>query len=173
MAAPDINSNYYIMQSYGGWSPCIEGNNTYGLLPFAGSVLPNCVGYICGRFNELLHENACTYFGSVNARNLYALGVSQGLSTGNDPVVGGVICFDTDYLGHAVVIESIIDNDTVVVSESGWRYTTGPVVKSYTMYRVNGVWQYQGGTYQGIVYPPVSVGTDDYYMLFLDEEGFN
>ena len=41
----DIYSNYYIKTTYGGWSPCILGNNAYGLRPFAGSVLPNCVGY--------------------------------------------------------------------------------------------------------------------------------
>lgn len=45
MPAPDIYSNYYIMTSYGGWSPCIEGNNAHGLRPFAGSVLPNCSGF--------------------------------------------------------------------------------------------------------------------------------
>lgn len=44
---PDIYSNYYIMQSYGGWSPCIQGNNAHGLRPFAGSVLPNCTGFVC------------------------------------------------------------------------------------------------------------------------------
>lgn len=43
--APDINSNYYIRYTYGGWSPCIEGNNAHGLRPFAGSVLPNCSGF--------------------------------------------------------------------------------------------------------------------------------
>ena len=43
--AADIYSQYYITTAYGGWSPCIEGNNNYGLRPFAGSVLPNCVGY--------------------------------------------------------------------------------------------------------------------------------
>lgn len=167
----DIYSNYYIQTAYGGWSPCIEGNNQYNLRPFAGSVLPNCVGYICGRFNELLNAGACTWFGSVNARDLFQLGVSQGLLTGHDPIVGGVICFDTDYLGHAVVIEHVIDQNTVEVSESGWRYTTGPVVKTYTMYRSGGAWQYSGGTYQGIVYPPgVVIPQQDYYMLFLEEE---
>ena len=41
----DINGPYYIQTAYGGYSPCIEGNNAHNLRPFAGSVLPNCVGY--------------------------------------------------------------------------------------------------------------------------------
>lgn len=41
----DINSNYYKTIAEGGWSPCIEGNNTYGLRPYTGCTLPNCVGF--------------------------------------------------------------------------------------------------------------------------------
>ncbi len=170
----DINSNYYIQTAYGGWSPCIEGNNQYGLRPFPGSVLPNCVGYTVGRFNELLHEGACTWLGSVDAKNQLALAISQGLSWGDDPVVGGVVCFDSSADGHCYVIEQVIDNDTVIASESGWNYTTAPVVKTFTRTRSGGVWQYQAGyTYQGIIYPPHAIGSaEDYYMLFLDEEGW-
>lgn len=153
----DINSNYYIMTSYGGWSPCIEGNNTYGLRPFPGSVLPNCVGYTTGRFNELLQLGACTYFGNTNADNFLTLGISQGLSYGDDPVVGGVIVWSTSGTGHCAVIEQVIDNDTVVTSESGWNYTTAPVVTTHTRVRSGGAWQYPGGTYQGIVYPPFDI----------------
>lgn len=41
----DIYGPYYIQTAYGGYSPCIEGNNAHNLRPFAGSVLPNCVGF--------------------------------------------------------------------------------------------------------------------------------
>lgn len=170
----DINSNYYIQTAYGGWSPCIQGNNQYGLRPFPGSVLPNCVGYTVGRFNELLNEGACAWLGSVDAKNMLALAISQGLPHGDDPVVGGVVCFDSSADGHCYVIEQVIDNDTVIASESGWNYTAAPVVKTFTRYRSGGAWQYQSGyTYQGIIYPPHAIGSaEDYYMLFLDEEGF-
>lgn len=122
----------------------------------------------------MLHEGACTWLGSVNAKNLLALAIGQGLSYGDDPVVGGVVCFDSSAEGHAYVIEQVIDNNTVIASESGWNYTTAPVVKTFTRTRSGGAWQYQSGyTYQGIIYPPHVVGTDiDYYMLFLDEEGW-
>lgn len=177
--AANINSNYYIMTSYGGWSPCIQGNNAHGLRPFAGSVLPNCVGYTTGRFNELLGLNACTYFGNTNAENFYTLGLSQGLSGGTVPVVGGVIVWKTSGTGHCAVIERVIDNDTVYTSESGWGYTTAPVVKNYTRRRgSDGNWGYNG-IFQGIVYPPGPVppqpigGPSKYYMLFFDNGRIN
>lgn len=125
-------------------------------------------------------ENACTYLGSVDAKNMLALAISQGLPYGDDPVVGGVVCFDSAADGHCYVIEQVIDANTVLASESGWNYTTAPVVKTFTRTRSGGAWQYQAGyTYQGIIYPPgtppgPSGGDEEgYYMLFLDEEGFN
>lgn len=172
----DIYSNYYIMQSYGGWSPCIQGNNAYGLRPFAGSVLPNCVGYTVGRFNEMLNEGYCRWLGNTDARNQLALAQSQGLPTGDDPVVGGVICWWSAENGHCAVIEEVIDANTVRTSESGWSYTHAPIVTSNTRYRVGGAWQFMSGyVYQGVIYPPGYTpggnGDDDYYIMWLQEEG--
>lgn len=90
----------------------------------------------------------------------------QGLATGDDPVVGGVVCFDSAADGHCYVIEQVIDNDTVIASESGWNYTTAPVVKTFTRYRSGGAWQYQSGyTYQGIIYPPRTPISDNDGLL--------
>ena len=172
----DIYSNYYITTGYGGWSPCIQGNNAYGLRPFNGSVLPNCVGYTVGRFNEMLNEGACTWLGNTDARNQLALAQSQGLLTGDDPVVGGVICWWSAENGHCAVIEQVIDNNDVITSESGWSYTTAPIVRTQHRYRSGGAWQFGSGyVYQGIIYPPgyTPGGNDDedYYMMWLQEEG--
>ena len=176
MAAPDIYSNYYITTGYGGWSPCIEGNNYYGLQPFPGSVLPNCVGYTVGRFNELLGLNACPWLGSVNAKDIYDLARSQGLQVGNIPRVGGLICWDAPYPleGHCAIIEEVIDNNTVKTSESGWNYTVPPIITEHTRTRVNGDFYYGiSYIYQGIVYPPLSGLDLDYYIMFLNNEGVN
>lgn len=154
-------------------------------------VWPQAVSWLCtaqlcrvhltvGRFNELLNEGACTWLGSVDAKNMLALAISQGLPYGDDPVVGGVVCFDSAADGHCYVIEQVIDNDTVIASESGWNYTTAPVVKTFTRTRSGGAWQYQSGyTYQGIIYPPgtppgPSGGGDDedYYIIWLQGEGY-
>lgn len=174
----DIYSDYYIMAAYGGWSPCIEGNNAYGLRPFSGSVLPNCVGYTVGRFNEMLNEGACTWLGNVDARDQLALATSQGLASGDDPVVGGVICWWSAQNGHCAVIEQVIDPDTVITSESGWNYTTPPIVTTNTRYRSGGDWQlpWTGYVYQGIIYPPYTPMSDDDAMLLFsilrDDEDF-
>ena len=117
---------------------------------------------------------ACTWLGSVNANQMLNLAISQGLSYGNDPVVGGVICWDNGGDGHCAVIERVIDANTVETTESGWNYTAAPIVRNETRYRVGGSWVYQAGyTYQGIFYPPHAIANDnDYYMLFIDEEGW-
>lgn len=171
---PDINSNYYIMTSYGGWSPCIQGNDAHGLRPFAGSVLPNCVGFVCGEFNERLGLGACTYFGSVNAVNLYNLGRSQGLQTGTDPVVGAVIVWsDGGGPGHAAVVDSIVSSTEISTHESGWNYDTAPCWHVRNRHKVNGTWYYKEGyDFVGFVYPPntPTATDDDYYILFLSNE---
>ena len=170
----DIYSNYYIMTAYGGWSPCIQGNNAYGLRPFTGSVLPNCVGYTVGRFNEILNEGACTWLASVDAKYMLSVAISQGLSYGDDPVVGGVICWDSSVAGHCAVIEEVIDANTVRTSESGWNYTSPPIVTDNYRYRVGGAWQlpWTGYTYQGIFYPPAPAPSNDidYYIMWLQGE---
>ena len=168
---PVLTSNYYITQAAGGWSPCIEGNDAYGLRPFPGSVLPNCVGYTVGRFNETLNEGDCTWLGNVNANMLYALAISQGLSVGDTPIEGGVIVWDDGNEGHAAFIEGVFDNDTVETSESGWNYTSPPIVTAHIRHRVNGDFVYAAGyTYLGIIYPPGTGKQNDYYMLWLQNE---
>ena len=127
---PVLNSGYYITQASGGLSPCIEGNNAYNLRPFPGSVLPNCTGYVTGRFNEVLSLGACTYFGNYNANLYYGIGQLQGLQVGDIPIPGGVIVWDDGNEGHAAFIEEVFDNDTVQTSESGWNYTSPPIVMS-------------------------------------------
>jgi hypothetical protein len=166
--SPDIYSNYYIQTSHGGWSPCIQGNDDHGLRPFSGSVLPNCVGMICGEFNERLNLGACTYFGSTDARNLYALGASQGLATGTDPVVGAVIVWDDGNHGHAAIVDEIVSSTEIVTHESGWNYDTAPCWHVRNRYKVGGVWEYKTGyTFTGFVYPPGTNTGDETLLAYM------
>lgn len=155
----DINSKYFIMRQYGGYSPCIEGNNEYKLRPFRGSVLPNCSGWAVGRFNQLLNLNTCKWLGSWNARDMLKNAKAQGLKTGTAPVIGGLLVWDTDFKGHCSVIENIENDSEVITSESGWRYTAGPIVRTITRKRTGQAWEYPGGKFLGIVYPPTEADT--------------
>ena len=175
--AANINSNYYIMTSYGGWSPCIQGNNAYGLRPFAGSVLPNCVGYAVGRWNELMNLGACTYLGNRDAKWLYSLAISQGCTASSTPTTGALMVWgdltDPNDDGHAAIVETVNSPTQVVASESGWNYTSAPIIRNITRNSGGGSWG-SSKPFLGFVDIPVPIptpgGSSKYYMLFLDEE---
>lgn len=149
----DIYSPYYIQRAYGGYSPCVEGNSAHGLLPFAGSVLPNCVGLVVGRYNELQNLGACPYLGSVNANELLQYCASQGLPySATTPVVGAVMVWDDGYEGHARIVEGVNSPTSIDYSESGWNYTSQPIVRYGTASIGNGNWGWNA-TFLGFIYP--------------------
>lgn len=153
----DIYSPYYIQQAYGGYSPCIQGNNAHGLLPFPGSVLPNCVGYATGRFNEIMGLNSCTYLGSTEAMYFMQFCASQNLQSGMIAQYGACMVWD-DWQGeggHVAIVESVVDANTVITSESHWNATSYPLVENRTRNYGNGNWGY-GGTFLGFIYLPLS-----------------
>lgn len=163
----DITSNYFIMRAYGGWSPCVQGNDEHGLRPFAGSVLPNCVGYIVGAFNAFGNWGACPFLGSVNANELMQYVSSQNLTSGFDPRVGACMVWDDGIEGHAAFVEQVIDNDTIITSESGWNYTAEPIIRTYTRHRASN-WNW-GGTFLGFIYNPAA-RLEEYYLLWLEDD---
>lgn len=176
MPAPDINSNYYIMTAYGGWSPCIQGNNAHGLRPFPGSVLPNCSGFATGRYNERLNLGACTWLGSWNGGDFLVNGMAQGLPAGTDPVVGGAMVWRNSGDGHVAIVEQIISPTEIICAESGWDWTTN-AWEYRTHYYNNGSWHGNPNyIYQGCLYPPgtppgpLPGNTNDYYMLWLEDD---
>lgn len=179
-SGPDMYSNYYIQISHGGWSPCVEGNNDYGLLPFSGSVLPNCSGWATGRFNEILNLGACTWLGNWNGGDFLYYAQLQGLPCGTDPVVGGAMVWRNSGEGHVAIVEQIISPTEVICSESGWYWTSPPVWDYKTHYYNYGRWHSNPDyIYQGCIYPPGTppgplpdVGDDDeyYYIMFMQEK---
>ena len=171
MPTPDIYSNYYITTGYGGWNPCIQGNNAYGLRPFAGSVLPNCSGFATARFNELLSLGACTFLGNANGGDFMYFAALQGLGTGSTPVVGGAMVWRNNGDGHVAIVEQIISPTEIICSESGWDWTSPPVWDYRTHYYNGGRWHGNSTyNYQGCIYPPGVPGqSQDYYMLFIDD----
>ena len=158
----DIYSPYYIQRSYGGYSPCIQGNDAHGLRPFTGSVLPNCVGYATGRFNEVMGLNDCVYLGSTDAMYFMDFCQSQGLQSGFVPQEYACMVWDdaNGEGGHVAIVEQVISNTSVYVSESHWNATSLPLVEYRTRNFGNGNWGY-GGTFLGFIYLPLNPAPTD------------
>ena len=154
MPSPDINSNYYIMTSYGGWNPCIQGNTAHGLLPFPGSVIPHCSGFATARYNERLNLGACTYLGSANGGDFMRFAFQQALDISIEPIVGGAMVWKNSGEGHVAIVEAYIDADTIQTSESGWDWVSN-AWEYRTHYRNGGRWHWNSDyRYQGCICPP-------------------
>jgi len=123
LTKPEAGNKYYITKAKGGWSTAIIGSPTDADC----NVLANCVGYAFGRFNEIAGNEKMTYLLPVNAENFFSVAKSQGLQTGSVPKLGAIMCWakglagvSSDGAGHVAVVEKIIDDTTVLTSESGY-----------------------------------------------------
>ena len=128
-AKPGAGNKCYIRKASGGWSSCIKGKPTDKNC----DVLANCVGYACGRFNEIYNEIKGTTgmkYGSLtcNAENFIEKAQKLGLKTGSEPKPGAIICWrkgqagnSSDGAGHVAIVEKIIDKNTIYTSEAGYK----------------------------------------------------
>ena len=120
---PSAGNKFYITTGKGGYSTCIQGKPTDSKC----NVLANCVGYACGRFNEIigsmkypsLNCNAENFI--ERAKNTYDLEISD------VPTLGGIMVWQkgstlsgNDGAGHVAIVEKIIDSNTIYTSESGY-----------------------------------------------------
>jgi len=124
LTAPATDDPRWIMSSYGGYNDCIAGS--YG----PPSVLPNCTGYVHGRCMEIAGintDNMGLSFG--NAVTYYSQSSSDWIQS-SEPSLGAVIVYSQNVgwePGHVAIVEQIIDNDTIVISQSnygGARFST-------------------------------------------------
>ena len=152
---PGAGNKFYITKSKGGYSSCIQGSPTDSQC----NVLANCVGYSCGRFNEIigsmkypsLNCNAENFI--ERARNTYGLEISP------VPTLGGIMVWQkgatlsgNDGAGHVAVVEKIIDSNTIYTSESG--YGSSAFWNS-TRRNSNGRWGLGSGyTFRGCIVNP-------------------
>ena len=118
---PELGNKYYNTKSSGGYNPCIKGNNDKGQRVKGLNVLPNCVGYSVGRFNEVGKKGDCRFLGSKNPKDMISLAKAQGLKISQEPTLGGAMVWSggPGGLGHIANVEAII-LDTTVTSESEW-----------------------------------------------------
>lgn len=120
---PENGNKYYNTKSNGGYSDAIKGNSKHR---DAGcDVLPNCVGYAYGRFNEIGEYGCCKYLRPTNAENF--IQYRGKLKYGMEPKVGSCMVWqkgDTlsgdDGAGHVAIVEKVIGPGEVYTSESGW-----------------------------------------------------
>ena len=116
---PEYGNPFYNTTDVGGYSLCILGQPVCD----GRNVLANCVGYACGRFNEIIGSMKYPrlYCDAQNfieqARNLY-----PDLQITDYPTLGGIMVFSKigeDY-GHVMIVEQLIDGNTIYTSESAW-----------------------------------------------------
>lgn len=120
---PSTGNKFYITKSKGGYSTCIQGSPTDSQC----NVLANCVGYACGRFNEIigsmkypsLNCNAENFI--ERAKNTYGLEISD------VPTLGGIMVWQkgstlsgNDGAGHVAIVERIDSANQIYTSESGY-----------------------------------------------------
>lgn len=165
---PENTNKYYISSRYAGkkgWNPCILGNDKIvGRDPYL-NVLPNCVSYCVGRFNEIVGEGNCNLIyilgGNNNAKHLIENAKAQGLEVGMEPKEGAIIVWTSSGNGHAAVVESL-EGDGIRVSQSGWDTTVKNRVWFATHYKGDGNWiegddyKWMKGKYRlkGFIYLP-------------------
>lgn len=121
---PAKGNKFYNTKSNGGYSTCIVGKPTD-----VCNVLANCVGYACGRFNEIIGSMKYPSL-NCNAENFIERAKSAGLSIVSYPTLGGIMVWqkgstlgDSDGAGHVAVVERIDSANQIYTSESGYGST--------------------------------------------------
>lgn len=159
---PEAGNKYYIRKANGGYSPCIAGKcSTTGRADPTCDVLPNCVGYALGRFNEIGGYGCIKYLGSANAELFYGNAIKAGLKVGQTPKLGAIMCWQKgatlsggDGAGHVAVVEQVYSDTDVLTSESGYNCKNA----FWTQRRAKGSnarWgEGAGYTFLGFIYNP-------------------
>lgn len=131
--APSANDLRWIQTGSGGYNACIYGSNG------APSVLPNCTGYVHGRIMEIRGVNTDNCGLSFGDAVTYWNSSSSNWTQSQNPAEGAVLCYYTNttydqHPGHVAIVEQVIDNNTIVISEShygGARWDLVTVYRSY------------------------------------------
>lgn len=120
---PTSSDKYYIRKADGGYSTCIKGNPTDSEC----NVLSNCVGYACGRFNEIIGSMKYPSL-NCNAENFIERAKNTyGLEVVDYPVLGGIMVWQkgstlksSDGAGHVAIVEDIYSSSSIYTSESSY-----------------------------------------------------
>lgn len=143
--APSATDPNFVNVNYGGRNRCIVIDTQNGC------VLPNCTGYVHGRWLEMGIDPTNLYLG--NATNYYSY-TADGYQRGQSPMLGAIACWSggSDGAGHVAVVEEIIDavNGTFKISNSAYN-------SYYFQYQTVTNFVFQSNyTFQGFIYNPKS-----------------
>lgn len=150
---PAAGNKFYTTKSKGGYSTCIKGKPTD-----ACDVLANCVGYACGRFNEIIGSMKYPSL-NCNAENFIERAKSLGLTISTKPTLGGIMVWKkgaslsgNDGAGHVAVVERIDSSNQIYTSESGYN---SKAFWNTLRTNSNGRWGAGSGyTYRGCIVNP-------------------
>lgn len=134
LVIPEYGNPYYNTKSNGGFNPCALGNNSHGQRQKGLNILPNCVGYAVGRFNEVGQYGACKWLvARGNACDFIRIGQQQGLQISDAPTLGGCMVWagGPGGYGHVAIVERIQGNK-IETSESEY------YGKAFTTYKRTG-----------------------------------
>jgi len=161
LVIPSAGDPYYNTKNSGGYNPCIKGNPKNRNKDL--NVLPNCVGYATGRFNEIGGWTDCRYLGNTNAANYIDMAKKQGLRISQRPKVGGCMVWKGGNTGegHVAIVEMDLGN-RFVTSESEY------YGKQFTIYQRFGdnwrsgcYWMGSSYTYLGCIVNPAVTEEED------------
>lgn len=162
---PSADNKYYLKKPEG-YNPCIRGNTKHGLNHGKYDVLPNCTGWVNGRWLEAqdyttdklpYNSNAETY---LRDNKIY--------DEGYTPRVGSILVYSkgkigSDEAGHVMFVEEIDKKGNCLVSESGWNFTSKRMT-TRTVRPKN--YKYASGyRYEGCIYPAENFGIHYYGEL--------
>lgn len=136
---PEKGNKFYTRKASGGYSTCIKGKPTDEC-----DVLSNCVGYACGRFNEIIGEMKYPSL-NCNAENFIERAKNTyGLEISDVPTLGGIMVWQkgstlgsSDGAGHVAIVERIDSSNQIFTSESNYG---GEAFFNSTRTNKNGRW---------------------------------
>lgn len=117
LTAPSASDPRWININHGGYNRCIIGSDG-GI-----SVLPNCTGYVHGRWMELANSTSDNLGLAFTNASGYWANSSSSLIRSSEPALGACICYadKSGGAGHVAIVEEIAsDGSYVIASESNW-----------------------------------------------------
>jgi surface antigen len=170
-SAPTSSDKAYTTTTGGGYNRCIVGNSVNR--PWAYSVLPNCTGYVHGRWIEL--GNRTSDFDELsfgNAKEYYS-----GSNVEKSPTVpkeGAIMVWSNSKSGHVAIVEKIIDENTIYTSESDYGDSSGGTIFINRTRRREWNWGIYPGytnTFLGFLYHPNITPVETYSLTVVNGTG--